>query len=63
MATWTLNCPKCKKDFTDSHTDDSFLENPLIPMKLVLPLEGLKVECPECGHEAVYRSHQFVYSR
>ena len=64
MARWTLDCPHCKSNFTQSvikspsQMIDFFLGMP----KPEFPEGGVSLQCPHCKMDSCYQRYQLIYS-
>jgi endogenous inhibitor of DNA gyrase (YacG/DUF329 family) len=60
MAAWGFDCPNCNKQFAQFSIKDS-PESHYPPTKPVFPEGGIEIECPSCGHKAVYQKNDLTY--
>ncbi len=66
MARWVLTCPECKLEFTHSQVQDAYGLSLLdafswICNKPELPDDGIRLQCPNCMNEKMYKRYQLIY--
>jgi hypothetical protein len=61
MPSWIITCPNCRVPFEHSRINDYTLLNYLDPAKPEVPSEGVQLECPRCGHAAIYERTDLFY--
>jgi DNA-directed RNA polymerase subunit RPC12/RpoP len=54
MGSWVWKCTKCNSIFLIQHFEEG-LENYFLPIKPTFPEGGQSMNCPHCGHSAMYR--------
>ena len=60
MASWSLACRNCNKQFTYSQIGDTLLDA-FIPLRPEFPPEGVERECPNCKAKAIYQRNELRY--
>jgi DNA-directed RNA polymerase subunit RPC12/RpoP len=63
MASWIISCINCRVAFEHAKINDYSLQDYLLPMRPTIPPEGVEVECPHCGHKAMYKTTDLFYRR
>ena len=61
MTSWMLSCAKCRVLFVHTRIADKFLLDYLLPEKPEFPPGGTVLECPNCGHSAIYQRTDLTY--
>jgi hypothetical protein len=61
MARWVLECRKCKVEITHSTINDIGVPYLSFIPKPEFPPGGSTVECPNCGHKALYQRTDLTY--
>ena len=63
MPSWIITCRNCRVAFEHTKINTYSLANFLDPVKPEIPAEGVQLECPKCGHAAVYKRTDLFYRR
>jgi len=61
MASWVLQCEKCRKKFFHSEIADSLESLLFVPPKPEFPSKGSEIECPNCHAKALYQRVELTY--
>jgi hypothetical protein len=61
MPSWVITCRNCRVDFEHTKINNYTLLNFLDPAKPEVPPEGVQLECPKCGHAAIYKRTDLFY--
>ena len=61
---WVFRCPMCNTDIFHSKVLSLAVNDVYLPgtgPKPQLPAEGLKVKCPNCHKETLFKRHELVF--
>jgi DNA-directed RNA polymerase subunit RPC12/RpoP len=61
IPSWELECSSCGSNFTHSKIEDAGILNYLLPVKPEFPPGGSELDCPNCGHRAIYQRADLTY--
>lgn len=56
-----LPCAKCKTPFAYFAIADAGASDYFLPAKPEFSVSGSELECPNCGHKAVYQRTDLIY--
>jgi len=57
MASWVLACVNCKWRFEHSRIEEDGFRLLRLAAKPEFPIGGSEIQCPNCGHKAIYQRH------
>jgi hypothetical protein len=64
MPHWVVLCPKCRSIFPHSEIgprSESLPYDPLWPVKPEVPLDGVKLTCPNCQTASMFKRFELMY--
>ena len=61
MASWMVQCEKCRVLFSHTMISAQSLADYLLPQKPEFPVDGAELKCPNCAHVALYQRSELTY--